>query len=66
MACFEQREWIMQNTAGKEQWSNRFDAIDGDRQLKQVLDTLENENSQLRTLVVRLSETIIRNATAKR
>jgi hypothetical protein len=56
----------MQKTAGKEQWSNRFDEIDGDRQLKQALDTLKNENSLLKTLVVRLSETIIRNATAKR
>jgi hypothetical protein len=56
----------MQKTAGKEQWSNRFDEIDGDKQLRQVLDTLENENSQLKMLVVRLSETIIRNATAKR
>jgi membrane-anchored protein YejM (alkaline phosphatase superfamily) len=55
----------MQKTAGKEQWSNRFDEIDGDRQLKQVLDTLKNENSLLKTLVVRLSETIIRNAVAK-
>ena len=56
----------MQRTARKGQWSNRFDEIDRDRQLKQVLDTLENENSLLKTLVVRLSETIIRNAIAKR
>jgi membrane-anchored protein YejM (alkaline phosphatase superfamily) len=66
MARFEPKEWTMQKTAGKEQWSNRFDEIDRDRQLKQVLDTLENENSLLKTLVVRLSETIIRNAVAKR
>jgi membrane-anchored protein YejM (alkaline phosphatase superfamily) len=56
----------MQRTARKGQWTNRFDEIDRDRQLKQVLDTLENENSLLKTLVVRLSETIIRNAIAKR
>ena len=55
----------MENTARKEQWSNRFDEINHDGQLKQVLDTLEDENSQLKTLVVRLSETIIRNAVAK-
>jgi hypothetical protein len=55
----------MQKTARKEQWSNRFDEIDQDRQLKRVLDTLENENSRLKTLVVRLSETIIRNAVGK-
>jgi membrane-anchored protein YejM (alkaline phosphatase superfamily) len=57
--------WKMQTTARKEQWSNRFDEIDRDRQLTQVLDTLENENSLLKTLVVRLSATIIRNAVAK-
>jgi membrane-anchored protein YejM (alkaline phosphatase superfamily) len=56
----------MQRTARKGQWTNRFDEIDRDKQLKQVLDTLENENSMLKTLVVRLSETIIRNAIAKR
>jgi hypothetical protein len=66
MARFEPKERTMQNTAGKKQWSNRFDEIDRDRQLKQVLDTLENENSLLKTLVVRLSEMIIRNAVAKR
>jgi hypothetical protein len=66
MARFEPMEWTMQKTADKEQWSNRFDEIDRDRQLKQVLDTLENENGRLKTLVVRLSETIIRNAIAKR
>jgi hypothetical protein len=42
-----------------------FDEIDRDRQLKQVLDTLETENSLLKTLVVRLSATIIRNAVAR-
>jgi hypothetical protein len=55
----------MQTTARKEQWSNRFDEIDRDRQLKQVMDTLETENSLLKTLVVRLSATIIRNAVAR-
>jgi hypothetical protein len=55
----------MENTAREVQWSNRFDEIDHDGQLKQALDTIENENSLLKTLVVRLSETIIRNAVAK-
>ena len=56
----------MQRTARKRQWTNRFDEIDRDKQLKQVLDILENENSLLKTLVVRLSETIVRNAVAKK
>jgi hypothetical protein len=56
----------MQRTARKGQWSNRFDQIDRDKQLKQVLDTLENENSMLKTLVVRLSEIVVRNAVAKK
>jgi hypothetical protein len=56
----------MQETILKEKWVNRFDEIDREVQLKQLLDYLENENSQLKTLVVRLSETIMRNVTAKR
>jgi hypothetical protein len=56
----------MQRTTRRGQWINRFDEIDRDKQLKQVLDTLENENSLLKTLVVRLSETIVRNAVAKK
>ena len=56
----------MQEIARKENWANRFNEIDRDLQLKQVLESLENENSQLKRLVVRLSETIIRNVTAKR
>jgi hypothetical protein len=56
----------MQRTAGKGQWTNRFDEIDRDKQLKQVLDTLESENSMLKTLVVRLSEIVVRNAVAKK
>jgi hypothetical protein len=50
MARFERKEWTMQKTAGEQQWSSRFDEIDRDRQLKQVLDTLENENGLLKTL----------------
>ncbi len=34
--------------------------------MKQALDCLEAENSQLKQLVVRLSETIIRNIVSKR
>jgi hypothetical protein len=56
----------MQRTARKGQWTNRFDEIARDKQLKQVLDTLENENSMLKTLVVRLSEIVVRNAVVKK
>jgi hypothetical protein len=55
----------MQEIARKEKWSNRFDEIDRDLQLKQVLDSLEIENNLLKRLVVRLSATIIRNVAAK-
>jgi hypothetical protein len=56
----------MQRTARKGQWTNRFDEVDRDKQLKQVLDTLETENSMLKTLVVQLSEIVVRNAVAKK
>ena len=46
-------------------WSNRFNELDRDLQLKQALDSLQSENTQLKKLVVRLSETIIRNVTTK-
>jgi ribosomal protein L12E/L44/L45/RPP1/RPP2 len=55
----------MENAARKKKWSSRFDDVDQDTQLKRVMDALENENNRLKTLVVRLSETIIRNAVAK-
>jgi hypothetical protein len=66
--CFEPEgpgDKTMQEIARKK-WPNRFDEIDRDLQLKQILDSLETENSLLKGLVVRLSETIIRNVTAKR
>jgi len=55
----------MQEVVPSKNWDNRFDEADHDVRLKQVLESLENENSQLKKLVVRLSETIIRNVTAK-
>jgi ribosomal protein L12E/L44/L45/RPP1/RPP2 len=55
----------MENAARKTKWSSRFDDVDQDTQLKRVMDALENENNRLKTLVIRLSETIIRNAVAK-
>lgn len=56
----------MPEAVPQQTWPHRFDESDRDIQLKQVLDSLQNENSQLKSLVVRLSETIIRNVTAKR
>jgi hypothetical protein len=55
----------MENAACKKNWTSRFDDVDQDTQLKRVMDALENENNRLKTLVIRLSETIIRNAVAK-
>jgi hypothetical protein len=46
-------------------WANQFDRFGRNVQLKRTLDVLENENMQLRKLVVQLSETIIRNVTAR-
>ncbi len=43
-----------------------LDNVDRDAQLKQLLDSLESENSQLKSLIVTLSETIIRNVTGRR
>ncbi len=55
----------MQEVAPRQKWPQRFDQVDRDVQLQQALDSLESENSQLRKLVVRLSETIIRIVVAK-
>jgi hypothetical protein len=63
---FGLREPTMQEISRNQRWPNRFDEIDRDLQLKQILDSLETENSLLKGLVVRLSETIIRNIAAKR
>lgn len=41
-----------------------FDPFDRDIQLKRAIDVLKKENRELRQLVVRLSETILRNVTA--
>jgi hypothetical protein len=56
----------MQEIATQERRSHHFNEADWDEQLEQTLDSLKSENSQLKTLVVRLSETIIRNITGKR
>jgi hypothetical protein len=56
----------MQEVVRSRNWVSHFDKIDHDIQLKQALESLETENNQLKKLVVRLSETIIRNVVAKR
>ena len=48
-----------------QRWSQSLNEADRDIQLKQALDNLESENSRLKSLVVRLSEMIIRNVTTK-
>lgn len=44
---------------------HRFNETDRDAHFKQVVESLESENTQLKNLVVRLSETIIRNVTTQ-
>jgi hypothetical protein len=56
----------MQEIAHKEKWSNRFDQIDQDLELKRMLNNLETENSLLKRLVVKLSATIIKNVAGGR
>jgi hypothetical protein len=55
----------MQEVAPEQRWSYHFDEADRDAHLKQALESLESENDQLKKLVVRLSETIIRIVVAK-
>ena len=57
---------MMQYVAPQRESSRHFAEPDRDMQLKQALKDLEHENSQLKALVVRLSETVIRSVTAKR
>jgi hypothetical protein len=56
---------MMQEVVHSGNWVSRFDDVDHDVRFQQALESLETENSRLKELVVRLSETIIRNVTAK-
>jgi hypothetical protein len=56
----------MQEVVAEQRWSSHLNTMDRDAQLKQTLDSLESENSELKRLVVQLSETIIRNVIGKR
>jgi hypothetical protein len=64
--CFKPKGRIMQELAPQPRWSHTFNEVDRDAQMKQALDSLKIENSQLKQLVVRLSETIIKNVVAGR
>lgn len=55
----------MQEAAPQQTWSRQFEEIEGEAQLRHALRSLALENGRLKRLVVRLSETIIRNVTAK-
>jgi hypothetical protein len=54
----------MQEATHQQRRFQSFNEVDQDVQLKHVLVSLESENSRLKDLVVRLSETIIRNVVA--
>jgi hypothetical protein len=56
----------MQELAAQQRWSHNFNEVDRETEMKQALDSLETENGQLRQLVIRLSETIIRNVVTRR
>ena len=56
----------MQEVVLQRRWSHASTEVERDTRLKQTLDRLEGENRRLKSLVVRLSETIIRNVTANR
>jgi hypothetical protein len=62
--CFEPKESTMQEVASQQGWSDRPNEVDRDARLMQAIDSLRSENNQLKSLVVRLSETIIRNVNA--
>lgn len=55
----------MQEVAPTQRLFHRFSEIDRNLHLEQALESLESENLHLKKLVVRLSETIIRNVTTK-
>jgi hypothetical protein len=56
----------MQELAPQQRWSHNFNEVDREVQMKQALDSLEAENGQLKQLVIRLSETIIKSVVARR
>ena len=50
----------------QEQWSHTGSDVHRDAKMKQAMECLKIENNRLKRLVVRLSETIIRNVITTR
>ena len=57
---------MMHQAGPQEQWSHTGSDVDRDAKMKQAMECLKIENNRLKRLVVRLSETIIRNVVATR
>jgi hypothetical protein len=55
----------MESALDVKKWSNRFDNLDEEADLKRMLAALEDENGKLKQLVVRLSETILRHVAGR-
>ena len=66
MTRFKPEKSTMQEVAHQQRSFHSFNEADADEQLKRELYSLEGENSRLKELIVRLSETIIKNVVAKR
>jgi hypothetical protein len=49
----------------REAWVNRFDMVEFDVQLKQLLATLERENHSVKSIIARLSETTTGSPTVR-
>jgi len=56
----------MQELAPQQRQLHNFSEVDQNAQMKQAMNSLEIENSELKLLVVRLSETIIKSVVARR
>jgi hypothetical protein len=63
--CFKPKGRTMQEIALPQRQPHSFNEVDR-VQMKQALESLETENGQLKQLVVRLSETIIKSVVARR
>jgi hypothetical protein len=64
--CYKPKGRTMQELAAQQRWSHSFNEVDREAQMKQALDSLEIENGRLKQLVIRLSETIIKNVIVRR
>ncbi len=66
MSCFESKERTMQEPSPAPRRPHISGEVDREVRMQQALDCLEIENGRLKQLVVRLSETIIKNVVAGR